>query len=607
MASAAAESRISSWMQDRIIALVDRSDELIYLSQLRVKYRERYEEELDVKGEGFSSLSHLINAIEGVSVTLRDGKKGTEHLTRTSGDAQQIGPGTCAPQEGGPAIEELTATILTAASQLQQAYEEKDAALKSQRDDIWLLEKQKKKEAATLLKKAKLDAQAKIVEAEAEASKIMSNADSRAKALYSRATETLNEAELSKSRAEAEIFEQRRKAQQEVDQQLSQLKKDILEGRRVKEIEEKNIVERGEATAREIIEAATQQMDTVHKEMAAWKAEEQMISQTHKFDSAKIVLDVGGRKGLATRLSTLTTGAAKDSMLAAMFSGRHCLDQDEKDGSYFIDRNGEHFDKILDFLRDPNRFEVPQGGRVLRELQNDAQYYQLESLMEALAFLPVKSFEPPASPSPSSAPGILAHIRIIMNRGSDAQMIRAMGVPNEAAMKKNCEDALLGQCRNLSQANDWRMQFQIDAGTNTSRRLVLIDLGQSVVAASSLSIDIESNCQIYGAYQTRLGPPKIHCSITAPISEGQRVAAEKTTELNRLDFARSPFRALEKGALSSAYAVSKVLIGITVDWSHMRYYGDQRRLIHTNVQTTLRNIELYGDFRQARKGSDPND
>ena len=133
---------------------------------------------------------------------------------------------------------------------------------------------------------------------------------------------------------------------------------------------------------------------------------------------------------------------------------------------------------------------------------------------------------------------------------------------------------MLGQCRNLNQANDWRMQFQIDAGTNTSRLLVLIDLGQSVVTASSLSIDIESNCQIHGAYQTRLGPPKIHCSITAPISEGQRVAAEKTTEFNNLHFSRSSFRALEKGALSSAYAVSKVLIGMTVDWSHMRFQSN---------------------------------
>jgi len=31
-------------------------------------------------------------------------------------------------------------------------------------------------------------------------------------------------------------------------------------------------------------------------------------------------------------------------MLAAMFSGRHNIEQDEKDGSYFIDRDSTHFE-----------------------------------------------------------------------------------------------------------------------------------------------------------------------------------------------------------------------------------------------------------------------
>lgn len=64
-----------------------------------------------------------------------------------------------------------------------------------------------------------------------------------------------------------------------------------------------------------------------------------------------IPLNVGGYN-FVTTLSTLTKN--KDSMLAAMFSGRHTLDTDSE-GRYFIDRDGTYFKYILNFLRDRNQ------------------------------------------------------------------------------------------------------------------------------------------------------------------------------------------------------------------------------------------------------------
>jgi hypothetical protein len=66
-----------------------------------------------------------------------------------------------------------------------------------------------------------------------------------------------------------------------------------------------------------------------------------------KESKGKIVLDVGG-KLYTTSLTTLC--ADPNSMLAAMFSGRFELDQDEK-GVIFLDRDGEYFVNILHYLR----------------------------------------------------------------------------------------------------------------------------------------------------------------------------------------------------------------------------------------------------------------
>ena len=63
-------------------------------------------------------------------------------------------------------------------------------------------------------------------------------------------------------------------------------------------------------------------------------------------------LSVGGVH-FETSIETLC--GDPDSMLSAMFSGRHNTERD-KDGRYFIDRDGTHFRYILNYLRDGNTY-----------------------------------------------------------------------------------------------------------------------------------------------------------------------------------------------------------------------------------------------------------
>lgn len=93
-----------------------------------------------------------------------------------------------------------------------------------------------------------------------------------------------------------------------------------------------------------------------------------------------VTLNVGGTI-LTTTLTTLTS--QPHSMLGAMFSGRFALTTDEQ-GRYFIDRDGTHFGKILNFLRD-GKLPVPPENSVTRaELLIEAEYYQLGGLIELL-------------------------------------------------------------------------------------------------------------------------------------------------------------------------------------------------------------------------------
>ena len=76
-----------------------------------------------------------------------------------------------------------------------------------------------------------------------------------------------------------------------------------------------------------------------------------------------------------------TLQAVPDSMLGAMFSGRHSI-RKLKDGSVFIDRDGTYFRIILNYLRGniSSKADLPDDALVLSDLFKEVNYYQLTAL-----------------------------------------------------------------------------------------------------------------------------------------------------------------------------------------------------------------------------------
>jgi hypothetical protein len=70
----------------------------------------------------------------------------------------------------------------------------------------------------------------------------------------------------------------------------------------------------------------------------------------------------------------------------AYFSGRYAMDRSE-DGSIFIDRDGEHFGQVLEYLRDgvlsvAERDAVDLDVSVLRWLKREMGFYCIELMAE---------------------------------------------------------------------------------------------------------------------------------------------------------------------------------------------------------------------------------
>eukprot|EP00058_Branchiostoma_floridae_P026659 XP_002612150.1 hypothetical protein BRAFLDRAFT_88889 [Branchiostoma floridae] len=93
-----------------------------------------------------------------------------------------------------------------------------------------------------------------------------------------------------------------------------------------------------------------------------------------------VSLNVGGHIYTTAR-STLTR--YRDSMLGAMFGGDFDTAARDDQGRYFIDRNGRLFEHVLNFLR-TTQLVLPEDFKELRLLEMEADFYQIQPLIEAL-------------------------------------------------------------------------------------------------------------------------------------------------------------------------------------------------------------------------------
>lgn len=90
-----------------------------------------------------------------------------------------------------------------------------------------------------------------------------------------------------------------------------------------------------------------------------------------------IRLNVGGRKYDVSRQTLLSY---PDSMLTRLISDK--FSSTLVDGRFFIDRNGEIFSYILDYLRDRDSWQPPTDKDLLIRISQEARFYCLDPLVE---------------------------------------------------------------------------------------------------------------------------------------------------------------------------------------------------------------------------------
>ncbi len=173
--------------------------------------------------------------------------------------------------------------------------------------------------------------------------------------------------------------------EEEINEKKEHLDKRLKDvGQMIQKLEKKsNILREDENKVKDKSEKVKSDQEKLEKEWQKLEEEIQRMEEINKIQQSRVKLDIGGNV-YTTSILTLTNDS--NSMLAAMFSGRHSLKQ-ETDGSYFIDRDGTHFRYILNYLRDGGFKEgtLPTDRGFLNELLTEAEYYQIAGLVGHLS------------------------------------------------------------------------------------------------------------------------------------------------------------------------------------------------------------------------------
>ena len=147
-------------------------------------------------------------------------------------------------------------------------------------------------------------------------------------------------------------------------------------------------IEVAKMTANRVMTEATEaaakliadELNKTQEERIALEQERVSMEKTHEFQKNKIILNVGGQR-FETSRQTLTS--VPDTYLASMFSGRFKLTPDVADGSYFIDRDPNHFNIVLNHLRDRGSSDTASAiastmeGQQAMELKTELAFYGL--------------------------------------------------------------------------------------------------------------------------------------------------------------------------------------------------------------------------------------
>jgi hypothetical protein len=122
----------------------------------------------------------------------------------------------------------------------------------------------------------------------------------------------------------------------------------------------------------EFVREKNQQVEQLQADKEAWEEQRVRVEKLYQPESNVLDLDIGGTHKITTTRSTLCT--YKDSTLAAMFSGRHKLTM--HNGRVFIDRDGEVFGNVLQFLRNG---KVPLFENKIKEnaFYEELDYWQI--------------------------------------------------------------------------------------------------------------------------------------------------------------------------------------------------------------------------------------